>query len=304
MSTKPLYPLFGIVSVLNTPFTKDDDLDIPGLKRHVEAAIGAGVAGFLVPAMAAEVYKLSLAERRRIVAAVLEQTAGGVPVIGGAGAADRDCRLGVVKDLLALGCDRVLLQIPYENDRQYRAHVLECEDLGPQMIMLQDWDERGYGLPVALVCRLFDEVEAFRCLKVEVVPAGIKYTELLAATDGRLHVSGGWAVTQMIEGLERGVHAFMPTAMHNIYTAIYTRFQAGRVEDARALFHELLPALAFSHQHLDISIHFFKRLLCRQGIYATARVRQPILPFDAVHEQVAAELIEHVRQLSARLEAG
>ncbi len=55
----------------------------------------------------------------------------------------------------------------------------------------------------------------------------------------------------------------------------------------------MLPILAFSNQHLDISIHFFKRLLHRQGIYATAHVRAPSLPFDGVHEHEADELIEY-----------
>ena len=66
------------------------------------------------------------------------------------------------------------------------------------------------------------------------------------------------------------------------------------MNEARTLFEQLLPILAFANQHLDISIHFFKRLLHRQGIYATERVREPILPFDAVHEKVAQELIGRV----------
>jgi dihydrodipicolinate synthase/N-acetylneuraminate lyase len=57
--SKKLYPLFGIITVLNTPFTTEDTVDLVALRRHVEVAIDAGVAGFLVPAMAAEVYKLS-----------------------------------------------------------------------------------------------------------------------------------------------------------------------------------------------------------------------------------------------------
>jgi len=44
---KELYPLRGIVTVLNTPFTADDKIDIPALKRNAEEALKAGVAGFL-----------------------------------------------------------------------------------------------------------------------------------------------------------------------------------------------------------------------------------------------------------------
>jgi 4-hydroxy-tetrahydrodipicolinate synthase len=295
---KKLYPLSGIITVLNTPFTEADALDLPGLRRNVSAAIEAGVAGFLVPAMAAEVHHLSRTERRRMVETVLAEVAGRVPVFGGASAPDGDTRRQILDDLHALGCDHVLLQIPYQTDAHYRAEVLAAAEFGFEVLMLQDWDSGGGGLPLPLIVRLFEEVDSFRCLKIETVPAGVKYSAVLAATGGRLHVSGGWAVSQMLEGLARGVHAFMPTGMHAIYTAIFNHYQAGQVDAARALFYELLPVLAFANQHLDISIHFFKRLLWRQGIYATPHVREPILPFDSIHQQEADRLIERVLRLA------
>jgi dihydrodipicolinate synthase/N-acetylneuraminate lyase len=136
---------------------------------------------------------------------------------------------------------------------------------------------------------------------VEVVPAGRKYSELLAATGGRLHVSGGWAVMQMIEALDRGVHAFMPTALHAVYVRIYRLYATGDRQGARDLFERLLPILAFANQHLDISIHFFKGLLHAHGIYATPSVRRPILPFDDAHARLAQELIARACALEAEL---
>jgi 4-hydroxy-tetrahydrodipicolinate synthase len=302
--TKQLYALPGIITVLNTPFTADNRLDLPGLRRNVRAAIDAGVAGFLVPAMASEVNKLSRAERLVLVETVMDETNGRLPLFAGTAAPTADIRHQVLRDLRALGCTHVLLQIAYENDEQYRAAVLKAADEGFPVLMLQDWDFGGGGLSLPLIVRLFEEVDSFRCLKIETVPAGVKYSAVLAATQQRLHVSGGWAVMQMLEGLARGVHAFMPTGMHSIYTEIYRRYQAGQTDSARALFNELLPVLAFSNQHLDISIHFFKRLLWQQGLYATPAVRPPILPFDAIHQREADRLIQRVMDITARLAAG
>lgn len=299
--TKKLYPLFGIITVLNTPFTTDDTLDLPGLRRNVRTAIKSGVAGFLVPAMASEANKLTQAERCQMVETVLDEVAGRVPVFGGAGEPNKTKRHQILADLQALGCENVLLQIPYQNDTQYRTDVLLAADFGFETLMLQDWDFNGPGLTLSLIVQLFEEVDSFRCLKIETVPAGVKYSTVLEATGGRLHVSGGWAVMQMIEGLKRGVHAFMPTGMHAIYTAIYNNYQLGQKEKAKSLFYDILPVLAFSNQHLDISIQFFKRLLWQQGIYATPRVRQPILPFDKVHQQEAEVLIKRVKAISAQL---
>ena len=166
---------------------------------------------------------------------------------------------------------------------------------------LQDWDASGYGLPDELILSLFEEVDAFRCLKVETVPAGIKYSRMLELTGGCLHVSGGWAVTQMIEGLKRGVHAFMPTGMHWVYTEIYRLWSSGNQEEASALFQKIIPVLSFSNQHLDISVHFFKQLLFQQGIYPTPNVRQPILPFDEIHREIANRHIQTIIQIENKI---
>jgi 4-hydroxy-tetrahydrodipicolinate synthase len=300
---KQLYPLKGIITVLNTPFTKDDEIDFLALKRNVNEAIIAGVAGFLVPAMASEVYKLSEKERIEMVAAVLEEVNGKVPVIAGAGETDLLKSKRLISTYIKLGCKNVLFQIPFQNEIQFKNHFNELAETGPEMIMLQDWDATGTGLPDELILDLFENVEAFRCLKVETVPAGVKYSRILDLTKGRLNVSGGWAVSQMIEGLQRGVHAFMPTGMHWIYTEIYRLWRSVNEIEAENLFHKILPVLAFSNQHLDISIHFFKRLLYRQGIYPTANIRQPILPFDKIHEQIADKHIQNIIELESNIKS-
>lgn len=291
---KELYPLKGIVTVLNTPFTTDDKIDYTALQQNVMEALRAGVAGFLVPAMASEVYKLSFNERIKMVEAVLEIVGNRVPVIAGAGETDLEKSKKLLKEYINLGCKQVLFQIPFQNEEQFRKHFTELAELQPEVIMLQDWDSSSYGLPDELILDLFENVEAFRCLKVETVPAGVKYSRILELTEGKLNVSGGWAVSQMIEGLQRGVHAFMPTGMHFIYTTIYRLFESGNQKEAENLFQQILPVLAYSNQHLDISIHFFKRLLYKQGIYPTANVREPILPFDKLHEKIADKHIEKI----------
>lgn len=298
---KTLYPLRGIVTVLNTPFTAIGAVDIPSLKRHVSEALCAGVDGFLVPAMASEVSKLTLKERLEMVEATLSVINGRVPVFAGLGEKDYNHSRELLKSYLKLGCREVLFQIPYENDNQFKLRFMKLAELQPEVIMLQDWDVSGYGLPDSLIIDLFEQVEAFRCLKIEIVPAGIKYSRMLELTGGRLHISGGWAVTQMIEGLRRGVHAFMPTGMHYIYTQIHKDYMSGKHQEAKQLFNEILPVLAFSNQHLDISVHFFKRLLQKQNIYKTDYVRQPVLSFDKIHEEVAKEHIYHIIQIEDQI---
>ena len=283
--------LSGIVTVLNTPFTESGDIDTRSVRAHVEYALDAGVAGFLVPAMASEVSKLSESERTQLVTTVIDAVDGRVPVIGGASHPDALDRTRIARALIDIGCDGLLVSMPYESDARYESDVRRIADLGPPFLMIQDWDATGTGLPVPLIVKLH-EAGLFQSLKVEVVPAGPKYSEVKRATAGGLHLAGGWAVSQLIDAFDRGVKTIMPTAMHHTYVRIYRTYARGDRPGAVALFEQMLPLLAFANQHLDISIHFFKRLLHAQGVFGTPIVRQPILPFDEIHERHAARLID------------
>lgn len=287
----PIESLRGIVTVLNTPFKETGEVDTEALRRHVRYACHAGVAGFLVPAKAAEVDRLTEAERYDMVAAVCAE-AGDTPVIGGCQAADQATRVAAAHALGERGCAGVLINMPFDGDtetfaRDFKAFAATTD----RMVMLQDWDASGSGLPVDFIAKLFEDTPNFRALKIEVQPAGPKYSAVLEATKGKLHVSGGWAVMQFIEALDRGVHGFMPTGLHHAYVSIYQRYAAGDREAARKRFEEILPILAVSNQDMELALHFFKRLLWRQGLYPTPDVRPPTYGFDAAQARIADEMI-------------
>jgi 4-hydroxy-tetrahydrodipicolinate synthase len=169
--------------------------------------------------------------------------------------------------------------------------------------MIQDLDWSGPGLALDEIVSLFETLPSFRCLKVETVPAGPKYSAVLEATGGRLHVSGGWAVMQMPDALARGVHAFMPTTMDAIYVAIYNAWNRGDLEVARALFERLLPIVAFSNQHIDVSIRFFKALRQAEGLFASDLCRVP-KRLDPVQDLECRRMIERALDLQARVVDG
>ena len=297
---KELYSLFGVVSVVTTPFDERDRIDLESLARTVDDRLAAGVEGIVLPAVASEVGKLSPVERRTLVRAVVERAAGRVPVIAGASAPDLPESIAMAEFAAELGCTGVLVQAPPTilHDRAaLQRHFGAIAQTGAPMLMIQDLEWDGPGMPVDVVTQLFEEIPAFRCLKVEVVPTGPKYTAVLRATGGKLNVSGGWASMQLIEALDRGVHAFMPSAHHWVYVEILRRYQAGRRSEAQALFDRLLPILAFGTQHIDVSIQFQKLLAVRQGIFRTANVRSPSVVFDEYHRHIADELLERAMAL-------
>lgn len=295
--------LNGIIGVINTPFSEKNHIDGDSLANYVNHSIDAGVVGFLTLGMAAETNKLTVKEKEYIVNTVVSETRGRVPVICSVSSNDPKERLLLTKKFIEYGCDGVMINILFEDEESFLKQIDAVDKLKPGFLMIQDWDFTGFGIPVKTIEKCFNEINSFTCHKIEVVPAGVKYTAVRNATKNRLHVSGGWAGTQMIEALDRGVNAFMPTVLHHAYVKIYDLHRAGRREEAKELFYELVPILAFSHQHLDISIHFNKKLVCKQGIFSTDRVREPILPFDEYHNRIAEELITKALNITERVKA-
>jgi len=106
---KDLYPLHGIVTVLNTPYTPDGEVDYPAVNCNVKEALRAGVSGFLVPAMASEVSKLTLFEKLKILETVFNTVGDKVPVFVGTGGGTADDAINALNIYGALGVKNVLV---------------------------------------------------------------------------------------------------------------------------------------------------------------------------------------------------
>ncbi len=258
--------------------------------------IREGAVGFIVGARASEVYTLKTSERKEILRCVRTLTQGRVKLFASATAhANRD-RYFVAEEAVKMCSDSVLVEVPEEfggNATEILEFFREFAKVGMTTLMIQDLPWQGPGMAIPLIAQMFEEIEPCRCLKVETVPACLKYTAVLDQTRGRLHVSGGWASLQLLEALDRGVGAIIPTGMTGLFRRVFEAFAHGERDQARDLYRKLLPVLAFTQQHLDISIQFYKRFFCHRGIFSTTSVRAAAILYDSVHERRAQELMDY-----------
>jgi dihydrodipicolinate synthase/N-acetylneuraminate lyase len=160
-----------------------------------------------------------------------------------------------------------------------------------------EWPRFGFDS----IRRLRDELPTLAGLKIETVPAGAKYTRARETFGPDLYISGGWAVPQLIEALDRGVDAMIPEcALIRVYASIYRAYSSGDRNEAIRVFRELVPVLVFSNQELYHSIAFFKRLLARRNLIKNARLRSPGYSCDRYSLRVADELTEYYLALEGR----
>ncbi len=292
----------GIVPILQTPYSASGAVDDVALRRLVEYAIEGGAGGLITPAVASEVERLTDEERRHIVEIVTDETRGRVPVVVGASSPSLEDCVRHARHGAECGCTMMLVQAPQKSDEDISRFYRELCGSVELDLMIQDLDWTGSGMSLDLIERLFESLPRFRFIKVETVNACPKYTRILERMDGQLRVSGGWAVMQLIESLDRGAHAFMPEAsMVGVYEAIRKMYVAGQRDRAWHVFEKVLPVLSFSNQYIETSIHFFKRLLVRRGIFSTSSVRPPTCTYDAIQEKAADERIQRVFDLEASL---
>jgi 4-hydroxy-tetrahydrodipicolinate synthase len=105
--------LSGVLTALATPFTADEQIDLTALHRIVNRTIEAGVDGVVVGGSTGEFASLSGDERRGLVDAVVEYTAGRVPVIAQTGATTTAEAIRLSRAAQSSGADVLMLVTPY-----------------------------------------------------------------------------------------------------------------------------------------------------------------------------------------------
>ncbi len=294
----------GIVPLLETPFLEDGSIDFESFCRLIEHSISGGANGLTAPLVASEVQALSIPEREELVKVAAQEIAGRVPFIVGASADDPAVCRSFAQLAEKVGASAYVVAVPnglYGRTDELFAFFRSIVAASSAPIIIQDLQWNGPGLDLDTMSRLREAIPTLAGLKIETVPAGAKYTKVREKFGSDLYISGGWAVPQLIEALDRGVDAMIPEcALIRVYAAIYRAYSSGDRDGAIRIFRELVPVLVFSNQELYHSIAFFKRMLQRRHLIKTAALRTPGYLWDRYSLRVADELTEYYLSLESR----
>jgi len=253
----------------------------------------------LVAAVAGEVSALDEHERKVLLKTVAEATADKIRVVVGISASTINESVSLASDAAVVGAPVVMWQPPAGLDgRELVDALTKIAAVGDHQIMLQDLDWTGPGIDVDVMAQAAESVSAFTAVKIETAPAGPKYTKVAAASNGRLHLSGGWAVMQMLDGLARGLDAFIPSGLLSTQVKIFDAWQKDDHKEARRLFELILPVMAFSNQHIDVSGRFWKYVRVQQGVFSSAYCRLPS-PLDEVQMAEAEYMYGRVKEIES-----
>ena len=148
----------GCGTALVTPFTRDGAVDEAGVRRLARRQIEAGIH-FLVPCgTTGESPTLSDEERFRVVELVVEEAAGRVPVLAGAGGYDTREVIRSAQQMRRLGAAGILSVTPYYNkptpEGLYQHYSAIAGEVGLPIIVYNVPGRTGCNVDVATLVRL------------------------------------------------------------------------------------------------------------------------------------------------------
>jgi 5-dehydro-4-deoxyglucarate dehydratase len=133
----------GVIAFPVTPFQADLSLDLPGLRRNIERLLKHPISAIVAAGGTGEMYSLTPAENGEVVKAIIEQTAGRVPVFAGTGF-NHPLSVALAKQSAAMGADAILALPPYypNSDEEaladYYAAIGAATSL-PLFVYSRDW---------------------------------------------------------------------------------------------------------------------------------------------------------------------
>jgi 4-hydroxy-tetrahydrodipicolinate synthase len=108
----------GTIVAMITPFTTDDGVDEEGMRENINYLIDRGVEGLLAAGTTGESATITHDEQRKMMDILVDEVAGRVKAIAGAGSNSSKESLDLVKYAEKAGADTALVITPYYNKPQ------------------------------------------------------------------------------------------------------------------------------------------------------------------------------------------
>ena len=295
--------LKGVLPILPTPFTDQGAVDETSLRRLIDFEADAGVHGVSILGFMGEAHRISGAERRHVVAVVVDQAAGrfptwvGVLAFGEAGAVEQALE---AQELGAAGV--FVAPIGVQNDQvifEYYASVADALEIP---VAIHDFPESFRTiLTPALIARMANEIDGVQYIKLEDYPALRKLSQVKKLAPDSIGIFGGLGGVYFLEELQRGSNGIMTGfAFPEVLVAVYEAFRSGDAERAAAIFDRYVPLIRYEFQP-KIGLAYRKFVYQKRGVIDSTFIRPPGMQID---DYTRGELVAVIERAGFDLDMG
>ncbi|WP_418041537.1 4-hydroxy-tetrahydrodipicolinate synthase [Paenibacillus xylanilyticus] len=283
----------GIYVPVITPFTKDNQLDIPSFRNYITHMANSGIHGLVINGTTGESPTVSWDEVEQLVQ-VTKETLQSInitlPIVVGTGTNDTASTVKRTQMAGELGADAVLVVTPYYNrptEEGIYEHFRVTAEVGVPIIVYEIPARTGVRVSVDTMKRIMnlDGVIGLKDstngveLMSELVRSGSK--PILCGDDAFFY-------DMLSEGAAGGM-----LASANINTEqfieVYDRYKNGDKEGSRELFTRVAPFI--DHLFAEPAPAMIKWLLVNQGIITSDQLRLPLMPAS---EQLKAKMDQYM----------
>lgn len=295
----PENELFGVVPIIPTPFTEDEEIDEDALRSLIDFAIAGGIKAVCLPAYASEFYKLTDEEKLRVVRVAVEHAAGRLKIVGQSNHASLKIAIQLAQANVKAGADVISLAVPRifslpeESLREYLSEFFKSIPDTP--VLIQDFNPGGSSISVELIRSLMEAHPNFKYLKLEEPLCAPKFEQIITATEDKIGLFEGWGGLYMLELIPIGIRGVMPgLAVADLLQKVFTLRREG--EDAKAfdLFERVMPQIFFSLQNMELFHYAEKELLMARGVLKNSISRKAAYQPDP-------SSIRYIRELNQRI---
>jgi len=270
--------LQGVIAFPVTPFNSDLSLDIPGLRRNLQALLHHPLAAVVAAGGTGEMYSLTPAEHRSVIQATVEEVQGRVPVISGTGF-NQPLALELAQQSARLGVDAILALPPYypnadeEALAEYYAAIGAATPL-PLLVYSRDWVNPS----PAWVERLAAKVPTLAVWKDGQGDIR-RYQQIISRVGDRLHWVGGAGDDGVPGYYSIGIRAYtssIATVAPKLSLQLHEAAAAGEREKLSQLMNcYVIPLYALRARRKGYEVSVMKAMMTCIGL-AAGPVRPPL----------------------------
>lgn len=273
--------LQGVLPIVHTPFTENDEIDVATLKREIDWAYAQGADG-LGTGMVSELLRLTYDERIALTHHIAEMSGGRGAVFAGVGAESTKQAIVYAKAAEKAGCDAVMAVPPVTtalSELQIVDYFCAIADAISFPVIVQDASGYvGKAIPLSVYVELLDRYGPEKIVfKPEASPIGPNLSALRDATGGKARIFEGSGGILLVDSYRRGIAGTMPgMELLDGIVALWKALERGDDETIYRVYYPICAIVALQLQAgLDGFLAIEKDLLVKRGIFPSARRRKP-----------------------------
>ncbi|WP_420150929.1 dihydrodipicolinate synthase family protein [Spirosoma sp.] len=283
----------GVYPALLTPFTADDQLDIPLFEKNLQAQLSAGVHGFIIGGSLGEASTLETNEKIELLTSALAVSDGKVPVLVNIAEQATKQAISRAHEAETNGADGLMLLPPMRYPADARETVTFFKAVAQETSLPIMIYNNPYDYKIMTTVAMFEELA--KLPNIQAVKESTRdltnVTRMRNAFGDRYKLLGG-VDTLALEALLLGCDGWvggLVDAFPQETVAIYELAKAGQVAEALEIYRWFMPLL-----ELDIHpklVQYIKLAATATGL-SSEYVRAPRLPLIGAEREQVLTIIE------------